>query len=78
VLVRGRSAPIVAKPSLEITLVNLTDFPEARVGDEVVIIGRQGDAEITMAEVAKLHQIDLQRIAITVGPRVVREYHSTA
>jgi alanine racemase len=77
VLVRGRAIPIVAKPSLEITQVDLTNVPDARVGDEVVIIGRQGEAEITMAEVADLHKLDLQRIAITVGPRVVRVYRST-
>src|SRR5207244_12062250 len=55
VLVRGRVAPIVAGPSLEHTRIDLTEVPDARVGDEVVIIGRQGDAEITPAEVARRH-----------------------
>ena len=47
VLVRGRAAPIVTGPILEHTRIDLTGVPDARVGDEVVIIGRQGDAEIT-------------------------------
>ena len=76
VLVRGRAVPIVAGPSLEHTRIDLTEVLEARVGDEVVIIGRQGDAEITAAEVAKQHGIGLHHVATTVGPRVARVYLS--
>ena len=52
--------------------------PDARVGDEVVIIGRQGDEEITIAEVAKRHGLGLHHVATTVGPRVTRVYRSAA
>jgi len=76
VLVRGRAAPIVGSPSLEHTRIDLTDVPDAQVGDEVVIIGRQGDAEITSAEVAKRHGLGLHHVATTVGPRVARVYFS--
>jgi alanine racemase len=76
VLVRGRAVPIVSAPSLEHTRVDLTELPDARVGDEVVIIGRQGDAEITPAEVAKRHGLGLHHVATTVGPRVARVYLS--
>jgi alanine racemase len=74
VLVRGRSVPIVSAPSLEHTRVDLTAVPEASIGDEVVIIGRQGESEITMAEVAKRHGLGLHHVATTVGPRVTRVY----
>ena len=74
VLVRGRSVPIVSAPSLEHTRVDLTSVPEAAIGDEVVIIGRQGESEITMAEVAKRHGLGLHHVATTVGPRVPRVY----
>jgi len=40
----------------------------------VVIIGRQGESEITMAEVAKRHGLGLHHVATTVGPRVTRVY----
>src|SRR5262245_42031714 len=76
VLVRGRAVPIVAGPSLEHTRIDLTEVPDARVGDEVVIIGRQGGAEITPAEVAKQHGLGLHHVATTVGPRVARVYLS--
>jgi alanine racemase len=74
VLVRGRSVPIVGDPSLEHTRIDLTPVPDARVGDEVVIIGRQGDAEITAAEVAARHHLGPHQIATIVGPRVERVY----
>ena len=76
VLVRGQAAPIVTGPNLEHTRIDLTGVPDARVGDEVVIIGRQGDAEITVAEVAKRHGLGLHHVATTVGPRVTRVYLS--
>jgi alanine racemase len=76
VLVRGHAAPIVAGPNLEHTRIDLTGVPGARVGDEVAIIGRQGDLEITLAEVAGRHGLGLHHVATTVGPRVARLYFS--
>jgi len=76
VLVRGKAAPVVSAPSLEHTRIDLTGIPDAQVGDEVVIIGRQGSAEITPAEVAKRHGLGLHHIATTVGPRVSRVYYA--
>ena len=76
VLVRGRVAPLIGSPSLEHTRIDLTGVPDAAVGDEVVVIGRQGDLEITPAEVAARHGLGLHHIATTVGPRVVRVYRS--
>ena len=77
VLVRGRKVPILTAPNLEHTRIDLTGVPDARVGDEVVIIGRQGAAEITLAEVAARHGIGSHHIATTVGPRVARVYRRT-
>src|SRR5262245_34425042 len=76
VLVRGRAVPIVTGPNLEHTRIDLTEVPDARVGDEVVIIGHQGDAEITIAHVAERHGLGLHHIATTIGARVARVYHS--
>jgi alanine racemase len=76
VLVRGRAAPLIGAPSLEHTRIDLTGVPGAAVGDEVVIIGRQGDLEISPAEVAAHQGLGLHHVATTVGPRVTRVYHS--
>jgi alanine racemase len=77
VLVRGRAAPVIGTPSLEHTRIDLTSVPAAAVGDEVVIIGRQGGLEISPAEVAARHGLGLHHVATTVGPRVARVYLSS-
>jgi alanine racemase len=76
VLVRGHACPILAGPSLEHTRVDLTTVPEARVGDEVVVVGRQGAAEITPAAVAARHDVPPNRFALAVRERVARVYLS--
>ena len=76
VLVRGRAAPIAGGPSLEHTRVDLTAIPDARAGDEVVVIGRQGEAEITPSRVAARHGLAPHVIALGVRDRVARVYFS--
>jgi alanine racemase len=76
VLVRGREAPILSGPSLEHTRVDLTAIPDARVGDEAVVIGRQGGAEITPAAVATRHALSPHGVVIAVRDRVARVYFS--
>jgi alanine racemase len=72
VLVRGRFVPILGGPSLEHTRVDLTGVPEAQVGDEVVVIGRQGGAEIPLGEVAEHQRISAHVLPTLIGPRVGR------
>ncbi len=52
VLVRGRRAAIVGRVTMDQTMIDVTPIPGVRIGDEVVLIGRQGDDEITAEEVA--------------------------
>ena len=77
VLVRGQAVAVLGSPSLEHTRIDLTAVPAASVGDEVVIIGRQGALEISPAEVAARHGLGLHHVATTVGPRVTRVYFSS-
>ena len=51
-LVRGRRVPILGRISMDMTVVDLTGVPGAEVGDVVTLIGRDGDEEITVDEVA--------------------------
>ncbi len=52
VLLRGRRVPVVGRISMNLTLVDATELGEVRVGDEAVLLGRQGAGEITADEVA--------------------------
>lgn len=54
VLVRGVPAPVVGRVCMNITLVDVTDVPGAALGDEAVLIGRQGAQEVTAEELASL------------------------
>ncbi len=53
-LVGGRRAPIVGGVTMDALMVDLTDLPSAVIGDEAVLLGRQGDEEITAQDVAVL------------------------
>lgn len=49
VLVRGCQAPVVGTVNMNALTVDVTDIPGIHIGDEVVLIGRQGDQSITVA-----------------------------
>ena len=74
VLLRGRRAPIVGRVCMDMTMVDVTDLPEASVGDEAVLIGRQGAEEITADEVAELQGTISYEVLCRIGPRVPRVY----
>ena len=53
-LLHGRRAPIVGGIAMDALTVDITDIPEARMWDEAVLMGQQGNEEISVHEVAKL------------------------
>jgi alanine racemase len=53
VLIRGRPAPVVGRVSMDQAAVDVTGIAGVRQGDEVVLIGRQGDSVITADTVAE-------------------------
>lgn len=72
VLVRGRRAPVVGTVCMDMTMIDVTDIPDATVGDEVVLIGRQGDEEILPDDVAANGGTINYEIACKISPRVTR------
>ncbi|HEU4785411.1 MAG TPA: alanine racemase, partial [Ktedonobacterales bacterium] len=53
VLVRGARAPLVGRVCMDQCMIDVTHIPGVRQGDEVVLIGRQGEDELTADEVAR-------------------------
>lgn len=51
-LLGGRRCPVIGTISMDMLMLDATAVPEARVGDDAVLIGRQGREEITAGEVA--------------------------
>lgn len=74
VLVRGRRAPIVGRVCMDMSVVDVTDIPEAAVGDEVVLVGTQGGEEIPVDEVAEACGTINYEILSGITARVSRLY----
>ena len=53
-LIRGRRAPLIGGVAMDALMVDITDIPEARIWDEAILMGRQGDEAITVHDLAKL------------------------
>jgi alanine racemase len=74
VLVCGERAPIVGRISMDLTMIDVTDIPSVQIGDEVVLIGRQGKAEIRVEDVAQLAGTIPYETLCRMGTRVPRIY----
>jgi alanine racemase len=74
VLVRGKKLPVIGRVCMDQFMVDLTAAPDACPGDEVVLIGRQGDEEIGADELAALAGTNCYEIVNTISARVPRRY----
>ncbi len=74
VLVRGRRVPIIGRVSMDMSTVDLSALPEARPGDVATLVGRDGDAEITIDEVALRCGTISYEILTGLTPRLPRIY----
>jgi alanine racemase len=76
VLVRGCRAPVVGAICMDLTMVNLSEVPGARIGDEVILWGGANEAIISVNDVARLAQTISYEMLCTVGRRVPRIHRS--
>lgn len=74
ILVHGVRCPILGKICMDQCMIDVTAVPDAQVGDVVTMIGRDGDGEITVDELAE--QIDTIHYELVCGisKRVTRVY----
>ncbi len=74
-LVRGQRAPVMGNVTMNTTMVDVTDIPGVQAGDEVVLFGKQGNAEITLAEVEQITGVilaDQYTVWGTSNPKILR------
>ena len=77
VLVRGRRAPIVGAISMDMLTVDVTGIGPVEPGDEVVLLGRQGDEswqQIDAREMAAAIGAIPWEIVCRLGSRIERQY----
>ncbi|MEM7657181.1 MAG: bifunctional UDP-N-acetylmuramoyl-tripeptide:D-alanyl-D-alanine ligase/alanine racemase [Bacteroidota bacterium] len=73
-LVRGKRAPVVGRVCMDMLMLDVTDIPEAEAGEEVVLFGRQGEAFLSVQEVAEAAGTIPYEILVRISPRVRRVY----
>ena len=77
VLVGGKVVPVVGRVCMDYILVQLDEVPDAKVGDEVILIGQQGDAVITAEDVAETWGTINYEVVCVIGERVTQFYNDT-
>ena len=74
VLIRGREARVLGMRSTEHTVVDVTQIPGVAPGDEAVLLGRQGDKEITPEQIAAASAVPLIELLPRLARSVTRRY----
>ncbi|NBA98329.1 alanine racemase [Pseudomonas sp. R5(2019)] len=76
VVINGHRAPVVGKVSMNTLMVDVTDLPDVRAGDEVVLFGKQGGGEVSQAEIEEINGAllaDLYTVWGNSNPKVLVE-----
>jgi alanine racemase len=74
ILLRGKRRPIAGVVTMDQIMVDCADDDEIAVGDEVVLLGEQGEERITADDWARLVDTISYEILCDIGPRVPRVY----
>ena len=73
-IVRGVKVPIAGRVCMDMTMLDVTDVPEAREGDEVMLIGTQGNERITADDIASKTGTISYEVLCGISGRVPRVY----
>lgn len=74
VLISGKRVKILGRVCMNLTMIDITDIQTARVGDEVVLIGKQGPEEITADEIAEKIDTINYEVVTRINPLLPRIY----
>jgi len=74
VLIRGERAPIAGRVSMDMCTVDVTHIPECEIGDEVVLMGMQGEEYISASEIAGKSGTISYEILCALGKRAPRVF----
>ena len=74
VLVRGQRAPMVGRISMDLTLLDVTRIPGVSIGDEVVLIGRSGNEQISVWDLSRSSDTVVYETLCNLSKRVPRRH----
>ena len=72
VLIRGERAPIAGRVSMDQTVVDVSEIPGVGIGDEVVLLGSQGEDSIDAWDLADLAETVPWEVLCAISSRVPR------
>lgn len=73
-LVKGRRVPVVGRVCMDMTMLDVTEAEGVREGDEVVLIGRQGEESITAEDIANWIGTIPYEVLCSISTRIPRIY----
>lgn len=74
VLVKGCRAPVIGKVTMDQTMIDIGHIKGVKIGDEVVLIGKQGREEIRLEKLARLAGTIAYETVCSISNRVPRVY----
>ena len=74
VLIHGQMAPVVGRVSMDYAMVDVSHIADVEVDDEVTLVGRDGDLEVRVEDLAAWAETIPYEIICGLGRRVVRTY----
>lgn len=74
VIVKGKRVPVIGRVCMDLTMVDVTDIPDVKVGDGVVLLGKDNNEEITAEELANYAGTIPYEIYCAINQRVPRTY----
>ena len=77
VLIRGRRAPILGRVCMDQMMVDITDVPDVRIDDPVVLVGSDGNDLITMEQIAAAADSFNYEFVCGISRRVARRYRQS-
>lgn len=72
VLIGGKCAPVIGRICMDQMTVDISGIPDVQAGDEAVLIGRSGDLEISVCDIAKQAGTISNEILSRLGARLER------
>jgi alanine racemase len=74
VLINGKRASVIGRVCMNMIMVDVTDIPDVKLEDEVVLIGRQGKEHITAEDIGEWSGTINYEVTTRIGERIVRKF----
>lgn len=74
VIVNGKFAPVVGNICMDQCMIDVTDVPDVKVGDEVILMGTDGNLKFDVDDIAPLLGTINYEVLCMIGKRVPRVY----